>query len=90
MAPQLTLLGYDALSGAMAAVTAILGVLALGIGLFGWLMTDVPWWQRLPLLAAALLLITPGWETDLAGFAILAAVYWHQRQLAARFKAVPV
>ncbi len=90
VAPQLTLLGYDAISGAMAAVTAILGVLALGIGLFGWLMTDVPWWQRLPLLAAALLLITPGWETDLAGFAILAAVYWHQRQLAARFKAVPV
>ena len=83
-APQLTLLGYDALSGLHAAVTAILGVLALGIGLFGWMRTWVAWWQRVPLFVAALFLIVPGWETDLAGFGLLAAIYVHQTFLLRR------
>lgn len=85
-APQLTLLGFDFVSGLEASFTAILGVIALGVGLFGWMLTNVPWWQRVPLLGAALLLITPGWETDLVGFLMLAAVYLHQRQLVARQK----
>ena len=81
IAPQLTLLGYDLISGIEASFTAILGVVALGVALFGWMITWVPWWQRIPLFAAALLLITPGWETDLIGFVVLIAVYLHQRNL---------
>ncbi|HEX2922895.1 MAG TPA: TRAP transporter permease [Chloroflexota bacterium] len=89
-APQMTLLGYDFISGVEASVTSVLGVIALGVGLFGWMMTWVPWWQRVSMLAAALLLITPGWETDLAGFIILAAVFMHQRYLVKSGKAKPV
>ncbi len=85
-APQLTLLGYDILSGLHASLTAILGVLALGIGLFGWMRTWVPWWQRVPLLVGALFLIIPGWETDLLGFLLLAAVYVHQTYVLRRAK----
>lgn len=80
-APQMTLLGFDFLSGLEVSVTAILGVIALGTGLFGWMLTAIPWWQRGLLVAAAFGLITPGWESDLAGFILLAAVYIHQRQL---------
>jgi TRAP-type uncharacterized transport system fused permease subunit len=83
LAPQLTLVGYDPLSGLHASVTAVLGVIALGVGLFGWMITNVPWWQRIPLVIAALFLITPGWETDLMGFVVLGAVYLHQRRLLA-------
>jgi TRAP transporter 4TM/12TM fusion protein len=87
LAPQLTLIGYDPLTGLNAAVSAVLGVIALGVGLFGWMITSVPWWQRIPLLVAALLLITPGWETDLMGLVMLVAVYLHQRRVVAQDRA---
>lgn len=89
-APQITLLGYSFLSGVEASITAVLGVITLGVGLFGWMRTWVPWWQRILLFGAALLLITPGWETDLMGFVVLAAVWFHQRYLIKSGKAKPV
>ncbi len=89
-APQITLLGYDFFSGLEASVTATLGVIALGVGLFGWMRTWVPWWQRIPLLAGSLLLIVPGWETDLMGFVVLAAVWFYQGYLIKSGKAKPV
>ncbi len=89
-APQITLLGFDFLSGLEASITALLGVIALGVGLFGFFRTFVPWWQRIPLLAAALLLIVPGWETDLMGFVVLAAVWFYQGHLIKSGKAKPV
>ncbi len=89
-APQITLLGFDFMSGLEASVTALLGVIALGVGLFGFMRTFVPWWQRVPLLAAALLLIVPGWETDLMGFVVLAGVWFYQGYLIKSGKAKPV
>ncbi len=89
-APQITLLGFDFMSGLEASVTALLGVIALGVGLFGFMRTFVPWWQRVPLLAAALLLIVPGWETDLVGFVVLVGVWFYQGYLIRSGKAKPV
>ena len=37
-------------------------------------------WERFALLAAGILLITPGWVTDLTGLALLAGVYLWQRK----------
>ncbi|MHB1132633.1 MAG: TRAP transporter permease [Chloroflexota bacterium] len=85
-APSLTLIGYSAFEGASSAFTAVLGVLALGVGLFGWMLTWVPWWQRLLLIGAALMLIVPGIETDLVGLAVLTGVYFLQRRVVARQK----
>jgi len=34
----------------------------------------VPWVQRVPIFAAAFLLIVPGWETDLMGLVLLSVV----------------
>jgi len=89
-APQITLLGYSFLSGLEASITALLGVIALGVALFGFMRTFVPWWQRIPLFVAALLLIVPGWETDLMGLVVLAAVWFHQGYLIKSGKAKPV
>ncbi len=73
-APQITLVGFDFLSGMQASFTAILGVLCLGISIMGWMFTTVPWVQRVPIFAAAFLLIVPGWETDLMGLVLLSVV----------------
>ncbi len=56
------------------AVTAILGVICLSAGLAGYLLAPLPFWQRLPLLAAAIVLIKPGLTTDAIGIGILVAV----------------
>jgi TRAP-type uncharacterized transport system fused permease subunit len=37
-------------------------------------------WERIGLLISGILLITPGFMTDLTGFVILAAIYFWQRR----------
>ena len=56
-------------------VTSILGVLALAIAVEGWLKRQLVWWQRIAAFVAALLLIVPGWTTDLGGLVLMVAVY---------------
>jgi TRAP-type uncharacterized transport system fused permease subunit len=57
-----------------AAVSATLGVILLAAGLFGYLFRPASMWQRVLLVIAALLLIKPGWITDLIGVALAAVV----------------
>ena len=60
---------------ALPAVTsASLGCVLLAAGLFGYLLRECSAWQRVALVAAALLLIKPGWVTDGIGLALLGAV----------------
>lgn len=51
-----------------------LGVIALAGGLHGWFLTSARPWERLALLAGALLLIKPGIYTDTVGLLFLASV----------------
>jgi TRAP transporter 4TM/12TM fusion protein len=55
-------------------LTAMIGVIALAGGLFGWLFGHANMAQRVLLVGGALSLIKPGGVTDLFGFGILAAV----------------
>jgi len=55
-----------------AAVTGILGTIALSAAIIGYLFTNAKWWERVLLGIGAVLLMTPGWKTDLAGFALMA------------------
>jgi TRAP transporter 4TM/12TM fusion protein len=73
-APQITLVGYPFLEGLQASFTGLLGVVALGISIMGYMFTRVPWWQRLPLFAAALFMIVPGLQSDLLGMGTLGTV----------------
>ena len=54
--------------------TAILGLIALGGAVIGWLRIELRAYERLMLLAAALTMIKPGWLTDGAGLALGALV----------------
>jgi TRAP transporter 4TM/12TM fusion protein len=71
--PALLLIG-DWSTILLAVPTAIAGVICLASGLHGWLLGPASPWQRVLLVAAALLLIKPGLTTDLVGFGLLAVV----------------
>jgi len=57
-----------------AALTASIGVICLAGGLHGFFLKMATWWERILLLAAAMVLITPGLITDLIGVGLLALV----------------
>ena len=71
--PALLLIG-DWTTSLHATLTAALGVILLSAGLFGYLLRPASAWQRAVLIVAALLLIKPGWITDLAGLALALVV----------------
>jgi TRAP-type uncharacterized transport system fused permease subunit len=61
----------------LALSTAVVGVIALAAGMEGYLIRRAGPFVRAGLLAGALLLMLPGWQSDLAGLAVTAAsVAW--------------
>ena len=63
----------------LSVITAILGCVAIGSALMGYLEDRLHWILRIVLLAAAFMLIMPGLVSDLAGAGILAGVYLFMR-----------
>ena len=61
-------------------ITATAGCVLLAAGLHGYLISAASLWQRIGLVAAALLLVKPGWWTDLAGAALAAVIVFVQLQ----------
>ncbi|MBQ3084292.1 MAG: TRAP transporter fused permease subunit [Clostridia bacterium] len=55
-------------------VSSLIGMFAVGVATEGWLLHNVPWWQRLISAAGGLLLIYPGWITDAAGLVLVACI----------------
>jgi TRAP-type uncharacterized transport system fused permease subunit len=71
--PSLLLIGTPE-RVALSVVTSILGVICLAGGLSGYLAGRATPWQRVVLVAAALVLIKPGIYTDLIGIALMLGV----------------
>ena len=71
--PSLLMIGpwYEILHSS---ITAIVGTMCLAAGLFGYLLREARLWERVVLIAAALLLIKPGIVSDLFGVALLGIV----------------
>ena len=82
-APSLLLIG-DFWVVALSAVTATVGVVCLAGGLHSYFFFGVArWWERLMLIAAALVLIKPGLVTDLVGLALIGVTVASQLMLRA-------
>jgi TRAP-type uncharacterized transport system fused permease subunit len=81
--PSLLLIG-DAFTSVTSAISATVGVVCLAAGLQGYLLRECRWWERIALLAAALLLIKPGYVTDALGLGLLALVIVAQKAAGAR------
>jgi TRAP-type uncharacterized transport system fused permease subunit len=62
-------------------VSATIGVICLASGLHGYLLRESRMWERVLLVAAALLLIKPGYISDAFGLALLACVIINQKFL---------
>lgn len=63
------------------AISPIIGVYSLNLGLEGFKDFPIPLWQRVLLVAGALALIVPGIVTDLIGLLIVAFVIFNQKRL---------
>jgi len=65
----------------LALISATIGCMCLASGLHGFLLRESRIWERVLLVAAAVLLIKPGYVTDAIGLALLACVVINQRFL---------
>ncbi|MBR2867746.1 MAG: TRAP transporter fused permease subunit [Clostridia bacterium] len=52
-------------------ITAVCGICFLSAGMEGYLFRKMPVWERAMSLAGGLLMIIPGWQTDVAGLALM-------------------
>ncbi len=60
-------------------ITAAIGVAILAAGMIGWFLRETNWLERILLIAAAILLIKPGFYTDLIGFILIGSVAFMQK-----------
>ena len=73
-APSLLLMG-DVPTMVLSALTATVGVICLAAGLHAYFFFGpARWWHRSLLIVAALVLIKPGWQSDLVGLGLVAIV----------------
>ena len=78
-APALVLIGTPG-EIALAAITAIIGIVGVSAGLEGFLFSSANWLQRLLLIIGGLAMFIPGHLTDLLGSGLLAVVaIWQWR-----------
>ncbi|MBL0933017.1 MAG: TRAP transporter fused permease subunit, partial [Alphaproteobacteria bacterium] len=70
-----------------ALVTSSIGCVLLAAGLHGYLLRRSRMWENAALIGAALALIFPGWQYDLLGFGLAAAVIVAQKTTAAPARA---
>ena len=76
--PSLLLIG-DWFTATTSFVSATIGVMCFAAALQGYLTVELRWWERLLLLAAAFLLIKPGYVTDVMGLVLLAIAFFSSR-----------
>ena len=79
--PAMLLVDTTALQVVQVVITSILGILALGVGLEGYLKGNVPWVLRVVALAAGLFLIYPGTVSDLVGLAVVVGIFLFQTMM---------
>lgn len=84
--PELMMLQGSALQIIWAAATGCVGCYCLGGAMIGYYETGLKIYERIPLLAAALLLVKSGLLTDAIGIAILVIVYFLQHERAKKEK----
>lgn len=60
-------------------ITAVCGIYFLSAGMEGYMFKRMPVWERLMALAGGLLMIIPGWQTDIAGLVLMILVVLLQK-----------
>jgi len=74
----------------LSTVSTVLGVYVLSVATMNYLGGPLTWVGRVISAVAALLLVHQGWETDLAGLALFAIVWWSKKRRGTKISAPPV
>ncbi len=74
--PEMLIIGSDKpwYDIVLLVITALCGIYIISAGMEGYMFKNMPVWERLMALAGGLLMIIPGWETDVAGVALMVLV----------------
>ena len=78
--PELLLIG-EPLAIATAAITASIGVIALAAGAMGFARRRLGVWERVVAVAAALVLVYPGWVSDVIGLVLVTYIFMKSEQM---------
>ncbi|PKN61530.1 MAG: C4-dicarboxylate ABC transporter permease [Deltaproteobacteria bacterium HGW-Deltaproteobacteria-15] len=76
--PSLLLMG-NPIDAVLASITAVVGAAGLSVGVVGYIKRPLGAIERVAAMAAALLLIKPGWITDVIGIVIIVGLLLMQR-----------
>jgi TRAP transporter 4TM/12TM fusion protein len=76
--PAMLLIGTTPLTLTMNLLTACGGMFGIGAAMIGFCLAPMSWWERIIFAVAGLLLIDPGFVTDIIGFALLGIILIYQ------------
>jgi TRAP transporter 4TM/12TM fusion protein len=80
--PQMLLIDTNIWEAIGILITSLVGMIGVSVGLIGYWMRSMKVWERIAAGAAGLLLIDPGWVTDLIGFGLMAVLFGLQSKAA--------
>ncbi len=74
--PEMLIIGSDKpwYDIVLLVITALCGIFIISAGMEGYMFKKMPVWERIMALAGGLLMIIPGWQTDIAGIALMAII----------------
>ncbi len=72
--PAMLFIDTSAVEVVLISITSIIGIFAVSASLEGYLISSMPWYQRVISLVGGLLLIYPGVVTDMIGIGLVVAV----------------
>ena len=72
LSPVLLMINGTPATIAMAACTAIVGMIGLGVAMIGYFVAPASWWERILFFAAGIMMLDPGTVTDIIGIVLLA------------------
>ncbi|HSN19608.1 MAG TPA: TRAP transporter permease, partial [Usitatibacter sp.] len=87
--PSLLMMG-DPITILTSSVSACIGVMSFAAGLQGYLLREARPWERVALIVAAILLIKPGYASDLVGLAMQVGVGFVQKSQKAPLAAAAI
>lgn len=81
--PEMLIIGSDKpwYEIVLLVITALCGIFIVSAGMEGYLLKNMPWWQRILALAGGLCMIIPGLATDIAGVVLIVVVLLVQKFL---------
>ncbi len=71
--PEMLIIGADKpwYEIVLLVITAVIGIFMISAGMEGYMLKNMPWWQRIMALAGGLCMVIPGIATDAAGVALI-------------------